>query len=86
MSHVANVMISVEPDGHPALGALGEGLWTAAPLRGRTDGAVGRTGPRPEITGSRSGWAGFKSPECGDLAVLAVAGERTTTTTLGGPR
>ncbi|MCX4744220.1 squamosa promoter-binding protein 15 [Kitasatospora sp. NBC_01287] len=85
MSHVANVMISVEPDDRPAVEALSQWLRTAAPRRGFGPGAVGRVGSLNETTGSGTRWGGGKSPECdvyagalnhADLAGLVAHVER----------
>ncbi|WP_409235475.1 squamosa promoter-binding protein 15 [Streptomyces sp. PA5.6] len=64
MSHVANVMISVEPDDRPAVEELSQWLQTSAPRRGFGPDAVGRVGSLHETTGSDTRWGGGKYPEC----------------------
>ncbi|MGV9581139.1 squamosa promoter-binding protein 15 [Streptomyces sp. NPDC003509] len=85
MSHVANVMISVEPDDRPAAEELSQWLQTSALRRGFGPGAVGWVGSLSETTGSDTRWGGGKYPECdvyagalnhADLAGLVAHVER----------
>ncbi|MDF0376177.1 squamosa promoter-binding protein 15 [Streptomyces sp. KA12] len=85
MSHVANVMISVEPDDRPAAEELSQWLQTSALRRGFGPGAVGWVGSLRETTGSDTRWGGGKHPECdvyagalnhADLAGLVAHVER----------
>lgn len=64
MSHVANVMISVEPDDRSAVEALSRWLQTSAPRRGLGPDAVGWVGSLNETTGGDTLWGGGKYPEC----------------------
>ncbi|MFF7591362.1 squamosa promoter-binding protein 15 [Kitasatospora purpeofusca] len=64
MSHVANIMISVEMDDRSTVEELSQWLRTAAPRRGFGPGAVGWVGSLNEITGSSTQWGGGKYPEC----------------------
>ncbi|WP_063759682.1 GNAT family N-acetyltransferase [Kitasatospora sp. NRRL B-11411] len=63
MSHVANVMLSVEPDDRPLAEELSRWLESDAPLRGR-DGRTGWVGALRETTGADTRWGGGKFPEC----------------------
>ena len=62
MSHVANVMISVDSSDRPAVEALSQWLQTSAPRRG--SGTVGWVGSLTETTGRDTRWGGGKYPEC----------------------
>ncbi|MFJ7250529.1 GNAT family N-acetyltransferase [Kitasatospora sp. NPDC098652] len=64
MSHVTNVMISVEMDDVPAVEELSRWLQTAAPKRGFGPGVVGWVGALRETTGRDTTWGGGKYPEC----------------------
>lgn len=86
MSHVANVMISVESGDRPAVEELSQWLQTSALRRGFGPGAVGWVGSLNETTGSDTGWGGGKYPECdvyagalnhADLAGLVAHVERS---------
>ncbi|MEU1425099.1 GNAT family N-acetyltransferase [Kitasatospora sp. NPDC005751] len=85
MSHVANIMISVEFTDRPAVEALSQWLRTSAPRRGYEPGAVGWVGSLNETTGSDTRWGGGTYPECevfagalnhADLAGLVAHVER----------
>ncbi|MFI1523476.1 GNAT family N-acetyltransferase [Kitasatospora cineracea] len=84
MSHVANVMLSVEPDDRPLAEELSRWLESDAPLRGR-DGRTGWVGALRETTGADTRWGGGKFPECdvyagalnhADLAALVARVEQ----------
>ncbi|MFI9328714.1 squamosa promoter-binding protein 15 [Kitasatospora sp. NPDC052868] len=64
MSHVANVMISVDSDDRSGAEELSQWLQTSAPRRGFGPGAVGWVGSLKETTGSDTHWGGGKYPEC----------------------
>ncbi|MFJ4188242.1 squamosa promoter-binding protein 15 [Kitasatospora sp. NPDC089509] len=85
MSHVANVMVSVDSDDRSGVEELSQWLQTAAPRRGFGPGAVGWVGSLDETTGGNTHWGGGKYPECdvyagalnhADLAGLVAHVER----------
>lgn len=86
MSHVANVMMSVEPDDRPRVEELSQWLRTAAPRRG-FNGKAGWVGSLNETTGAGTLWGGGKFPECdvfagalnhADLSALVARVERAS--------
>ncbi|MFJ6617808.1 squamosa promoter-binding protein 15 [Kitasatospora sp. NPDC091335] len=87
MSHVANVMISVNFVDRPGVEELSGWLRTAAPRQGYGPGEVGWVGYLNETTGSDTRWGGGKYPECdvyagalnhADLSGLVARVERIT--------
>ncbi|MGW2543124.1 N-acetyltransferase family protein [Kitasatospora sp. NPDC001574] len=64
MSHVADIMLSVDPDDRPTVESLSRWLQTSAPLRGHGPGATGRVGPLGGTTGEDTSRGGGKVPEC----------------------
>ncbi|MFJ9607668.1 squamosa promoter-binding protein 15 [Kitasatospora sp. NPDC101176] len=64
MSHVANIMISVDPDDRRAVEELSQWLQTYAPRRGSGPDGAGWVGSLSATTGGNTHWGGGTYPEC----------------------